>query len=418
MKTQKIAAIAAILLLNQGAFATDASYQTTTQITGGTFVDTMKQMSFLSHSIKDMLAPTSTLTMVHGNQKAVVSKESTEITDLDKECIFRIDTAKKTYTVTTFAEMRQAFANMPKQMEAMQAKMKESQAEKQGTPPPSNIKTSFDVKVNNTGVTKEVNGLNAQEQVVIMTMHVTVVPPAPTPGAPPPAPSDPTAPASIDYTITTDTWVAPDPPEVAALQEFDKRFGEKLMQGVDAKAMAEQWKQMGSSSNAAMAQLLGGKPGASDAMAQMAKEIAKLKGTRVMEITSMGGVGPAGAAGAPATGAPPTGSSVGGQIAGDTANQTASGEAAKESGKMGIFGNALTNSALGAFHRKKATPPPAAAAPAAAPAGAGTAGTQTVVLMSTTTQKTNFSEEPIPLSVFQVPAGFKKVESPMERMAK
>ena len=276
------------------------------------------------------------------------------------------------------------------------------------------------MKVNNTGVTKEVNGLNAQEQVVIMTMHVTMVTAGSTPGAPPP-PADPNTPASMDYTVTTDTWVAPDPPEIAALQDFDKRFGEKLMQGVDAKAMAEQWKQMSAGSNATMAQILGGKPGASDAMAQMAKEVAKLKGTRVMEITSMGGIGPAGApgaAGAAPAGAPPTGSSVGGQIASDTANQTASGEASKESGKMGIFGTALTNSTLGAFHRKKATPPPPPpAAPAATPGGSGATGTQTVVLMSTT-QKTNFSEEPIPLSVFQVPTGFKKVESPMAQMAK
>jgi len=195
------------------------------------------------------------------------------------------------------------------------------------------------------------------------------------------------------------------------------------MEGVDAKAMAAQWKQMGDSSNAAMAQILGGKPGASDAMAQMAKEVAKLKGTRVMEITSMGGVGPAGAPGTagapPPAGAPPSGSSVGGQIAGDTANQTAAGETSKESGKMGIFGTSLANSTLSAFHRKKATPPPAPApAAAATPAGSGAAGTQTVVLMSTTTQKTNFSEEPIPLSVFQVPTGFKKVESPMAQMAK
>ena len=106
MKTQKLAVIAAILLITQTAFAADASYQSTTQITGGTLVDTLKQVSFLSHSIKDMLAPTSTITMVHGNQKAVVQKDSTEITDLDKECIIRIDNVKKTYTVTTFADMR------------------------------------------------------------------------------------------------------------------------------------------------------------------------------------------------------------------------------------------------------------------------------------------------------------------------
>jgi hypothetical protein len=423
MNTRKATAIVALLLTNQLAFA-DASYQSTTQITGGSFVDTMKQMSFLSKSIKEMLAPTSTLTMVHGNQKAVVGKDTTEITDLDKECIIHIDNAKKTYTVMTFAEMRQMFANMPKQMEKMQAQMKQAQANQPIAQQPSNIKTSFDVKVNNTGATKVVNGLDAQEQVITMTMKVTMAsPPAPTPDQP----VDPNAPTSIDYTVTTDAWVAPDPPEIKEIAEFDIRMGQKMMQGVDMKAFAEQMKQMQESGNAAMAQVMGGKPGASDAMTQMAKEIAKLKGTRVLEITSMGGLAPAGAV--TATGAPgaaatpaPTGQSVAGQVATDTATQTATGEGSKAASKMGIFGNALGNSALSAFHRKKATPPPTpAGATATAPAAAGTPGApamQTVVLMATTSQKTNFSHEAVPLSVFQIPSGFKKVESPMANMAK
>jgi hypothetical protein len=269
MNTRKATAAIALLLMNQMAFA-DASYQTTTQITGGSFVETMKQVSFISKSVKEMLAPTSTLTMVHGNQKAVVSKDSTEITDLDKECIIRIDNVKKTYTVITFAEMRQAFLNMPKQMDKMQAQMKQAQANQPHPQQPSDIKTSFDVKVNNTGVTKVVNGLEAQEQVITMTMKVTMTnPPASNPGQP----VDPNAPTSIDYIVTTDTWVAPDPPEIKEIADFDLRMGQKLMQGVDMKAFAEQMKQMQAAGNAATAQLMGGKPGASEAMAQMAKEI-------------------------------------------------------------------------------------------------------------------------------------------------
>jgi hypothetical protein len=417
MNTRKATAVIALLLMSQMAFA-DASYQTTTQITGGSFVDTMKQVSFISKSIKEMLAPNSTLTMVHGNQKAVVSKDSTEITDLDKECIIRIDNVKKTYTVVTFAEMRQAFLNMPKQMDKMQAQMKQAQANQPHPQQPSDIKTSFDVKVNNTGVTKVVNGLEAQEQVITMTMKVTMTnPPAPTPGKP----VDPNAPTSIDYTVTTDTWVAPDPPEIKEIADFDLRFAQKLMQGVDMKAFADEMKQMQAAGNVATAQLLGGKPGASDAMAQMGKEIAKLKGTRVLEITSMGGLAPAGtaatASGSPAT-PPPSGQSVAGQVATDTASQTATGEASRATSKMGIFGNALGNSALSAFHRKKATPPPPPAAPltTAAAGSPGAPAMQTVVLMATTTQKTNFSQEPIPPSAFQIPAGFKKLPSPMANM--
>lgn len=414
MNTRKATAVIALLLTSQLAFA-DASYQSTTQITGGSLVDTIKRVSFLSKSVQDMLAPTSTLTMVHGNQKAVVSKDFTDITDLDKEYVIHIDNVNQTYTITTFAQMRQALANMPKQMDKMQAQIKQAQANQPHNAQPSDIKTSFDVKVNNTGAAKVVSGLNAQEQIITLTMHVTATnPPAPTPGQP----VNPNAPTSADYTVTTDAWVAPDPPEIKEIADFDVRMGQKLMQGVDMKAFAEQMKQMQATGNSAMAQMMGNKPGASDAMAQMAKEVAKIKGTRVLETTSMGGLVPAGTATAdsPATPTPtPSTQSVAAQVATDTTTQTAAGETTRESSKLGIFGTALNNSALGAFHRKKSTPPPPpAAATGAAP---GAPAMQNVVLMATTSQKSNFSHDPVSPSVFQIPTGYKKLESPIANMA-
>ena len=120
MNFRKVAALGVILLCSRLMFA-DASYQETTQITGGSMVAPIKSMGFLSKSMRDMFAPITTTTMVHGNQKAVVSKDSTEITDLDRETVTHIDNVHKTYSVVTFAQMRQAFENMPKQMEQAQA---------------------------------------------------------------------------------------------------------------------------------------------------------------------------------------------------------------------------------------------------------------------------------------------------------
>jgi hypothetical protein len=400
MNIRTLAALTVILLGNRFIYA-DASYQETTQVTGGSMVDSLKSVSFLSKSMSNAFAPMTTITMVHGNQKAVVGKDYTEITDLDRETITHIDTLHKTYTVVTFAQMRQAFANMPKQMEQAQEQAKEAQAQQAAQQPKTDLKTSFDVSAKNTGVTKEVNGLTAQEQVVTMQMHIT------DPNAPPTE-----AVNSMTYVITTDAWIAPDPPEVKEIQDFDMRMGQKLMAGVDMSA----WKaQMGQ--NAGMAQLFGGKPGSAEAMAQMGKELAKLKGTRVMEVTRMGGSGTGpGAAqntaqAAPAAPAPNDSGSVAGQVATDTAAQTAAGEASR----MGVLGSALGSSALGAFHRKKAATPPPAAAPAATTTTATADGTQTTtsaVLMETTTQKSNFSQETVPSTAFVVPAGFKKVESP------
>jgi hypothetical protein len=407
MGMYKVAAVGVILLVNQCLFA-DASFQSTYQITGGTLVDALKGQAFIGRAVGKMFAPTNTLTMVHGNQKAVVTKDSMEITDLDQESITHVDMAKKTYSVITFAQMRQAFANMPKQMDQAQTQMKQAQAQmkqQQGQMPANNLQTSFEVTAKNTGVSKVVNGVTAQEQLITMSMKVT----------------DPNAAAtnttsSMTYVVTTDVWIAPDPPAVKEIQDFDLRAAKKMMEGVDMSAFITSMK---ADSNAGMAGMFSSQPGAADAMAQMGKEMAKLKGTHVMEVTSVGGSGvgpntPSASAAAPSTSANSTGS-VAGQVATDTAAQTA----ASEAGKLGVFGSALGNSAMSALRRKKAAPAPTPApASTASATPAGTQSTQSAVLMETTNQETDFSMEAVPPSAFQVPNGFKRVASPYDQMGK
>ncbi|MDT7817178.1 MAG: hypothetical protein QOJ42_7094 [Acidobacteriaceae bacterium] len=376
MNLGKVAALGIILLASRFTFA-DASYQETTQITGGSMVAPLKSMGFLSKSLRDMLAPNTTTTMVHGNQKAVVGRDFTEITDLDKETVTHIDNLHKTYTVITFAQMRQAFQQMPKQMEQAQDKAKQDQAP-QPQQPKSDVKTSFDVSVKNTGATKQINGLTAQEQLVTLQMHATDPNAAATQG-----------PNAVTYVVTTDAWITPDPPEVKEIQDFDKRFGLKLMEGVDLSAFKAQMTR-NMSQNPGMSQLIAGKPGSADAMTEMAKEMAKLQGTRVMEVTRMGGsgTGPASAQNsepAPAATSPSNGS------------------------MAGMLGSALGGSALGGFHKKK--PQPASDTTTTTTNSDGTQ-TTSATLMETTVQRSNFSQAPVSSSNFEVPGGFKKVDTP------
>jgi hypothetical protein len=376
MTLGKVAALGIILLASPFTFA-DASYQETTQITGGSMMAPLKSMSFLSKSMRDALAPITTTTMVHGNQKAVVGKDSIEITDLDKETVTHVDTVHKTYTVVTFAQMRQAFQQVPKQMEQAQDKAK--QAPDQQAPPKSDVKASFDVSVKNTGVTKQVNGFTAQEQLVTLQMHATDANAPATQG-----------PSSATYTVTTDAWITPDPPEVKEIQDFDKRFGQKLMEGVDLSAFkAQMTRSMGQ--NPGMSQMFAGKPGSADAMAEMAKEMAKLQGTRVMEVTRMGGSG-TGPASAQNSDPPPAANS-----------NNSNGSMA------GMLGSALGGSALGAFHKKKTQP--ASDTPTTTTNADGTQ-TTSATLMETTVQRSNFSQAPVSASNFEVPAGFKKLDTP------
>jgi hypothetical protein len=383
MNLGKVAALGIVLLASRFTFA-DASYQETTQITGGSMMAPLKSMSFLSKSMRDMLAPITTTTMIHGNQKAVVGKDFTEITDLDKETVTHIDNLHKTYTVVTFAQMRQAFQQVPKQMQQAQDQAKQAPGQ-QPQQPKSDVKTSFDVSVKNTGVSRQINGLTAQEQLVTLQMHAT------DPNAPP------TQTNAVTYVVTTDAWITPDPPEVKEIQDFDKRFGQKLMEGVDLSAFKAQMTQMSSASqNPGMSQMFAGKPGSAEAMAEMGKEMAKLQGTRVMEVTRMGGsgTGPAGAQNSPQNS--------------DTA--PAAAPANSNGSVSGMLGSALGNSALGAFHRKKAAQP-ASDTTTTTTAADGTQTTSTI-LMETTVQKSNFSQAPVSSSNFEVPAGFKKVETP------
>ena len=383
MNLGKVAALGIVLLASRLTFA-DASYQETTQITGGSMVAPLKSMSFLSKSMRDAFAPTTTTTMIHGNQKAVVSKDFTEITDLDKETVTHIDNLHKTYTVVTFAQMRRAFQQVPKQMQQAQDQAKQAQGQ-QPQQPKSDLKTSFDVSVKNTGASKEINGLTAQEQLVTLQMHVT------DPNAPP------TQTNAVTYVITTNAWISPDPPEVKEIQDFDKRFGQKLMEGVDLSAFKAQMTQMHDmSQNPGMSQMFASKPGSAEAMAEMGKEMAKLQGTRVMEVTRMGGsgTGPAGA-----------------QNSAQNSDSAPAAAPTNSNGSVsGMLGSALGSSALGAFHRKKAAQP-ASDTTTTTTAADGTQTTSTI-LMETTVQKSNFSQAPVSSSNFEVPAGFKKVETP------
>jgi hypothetical protein len=400
MITRKLAAITGLLLTAEFAFA-DASYQTTSQVTGGQFVDNLRSVSFLSKQMEKAFAPTSHIVMVHGNQKADVSKDFTQIIDLDKGQMIFIDHNKKTYYILTFAQMAKQMANVSQQMQKVQQQSAQPQ-----TQPPQNIKIDFDTKVDNTGVTKVVNGFTAQEQIITVKMTATSTDPAAVP---------PGQPNSFTYTVTTDAWITPDPPEMKEIQDFDVRMAQKMMQGMDTSALMQQWKQNANNGNAAMAQMFGGHPGASEAMAQMAKETAKIKGTRILEVMSMGGDVPAQAGTANTTAAPSQPQSqqqgsVAGQVATDTATQTAAGE----SGRLGVVGSALANSTLSAFRRKKASTPPAAQTTTTSSAAtSGTASSpQKVVLMEMTEQKTNFSRDAVPSSAFQIPAGYKQVQLP------
>jgi hypothetical protein len=414
MSLTKIASLA--LLAGPLACYADSSYEHTTQITGGQLINTLKNIPFVGRQMKKLSEPMSEITMVHGNQKAIVSKDYTEIWDLDKEEITHIDNVKKTYSVITFADMRKMLAELPAKMQEMQDKMKQAQSQ-QKTPPPNTLKYDFTTDVKDTGQTQMVDKYNTRQQIMTMKMTVTDT-------------RDPQT--NIAYSMTTEIWTTPDvPAEMTEVQDFDKRFAAKLMQGTDTKEVMAQMQNLRTGGAAMMSTMFGAQPGAGDAFAQMGKEMAKIKGTRIIEITRMGGSGtgiqgqPDGQAGvAPSQS---SGQSVAGQVATDTTRNTSQAAASNTASHVGGLGGVALGSAMsgalgGVFAHKKAKPaappPDTTTTSAAAPAQAapGQVVTTDVTLMEMTTKTHDFSSETVPGSVFQVPAGFKQVESQMQQM--
>jgi hypothetical protein len=377
--------IALSLLAAPLAGRADSSYEHSTQLTGGQLVNSMKNLGFFSKQMRSLTDPVTERTMIHGNQKAIVSKDYTEIWDLDKEVIIHIDNARKSYSVMTFADMRKMIEEMPAKMAQMQEQMKQQQAKaqpQQGQAPamPPNLKFDFTVDVKDTGLTKAIETYNAKQQIMTMKMTVTDT--------------------NITYDFTDEIWTTPDvPAEMKEARDFDMRFGQKLMQGEDVKDLLGTMAGMRNGGQMAMAQMFGSQPGAADAFAQMEKEMAKIKGTRLVEITRMGGSG---------TG---MNDQQGSANNGSGSNGQGNNNSSDQGTHVGSPGSMLGGALMNAWHKKKAQQQDSQQA--ATPPPPGPPGE--VTLMEMTAQTHNFSGGPVPDSVFQVPAGYKQVQSPLEQ---
>jgi hypothetical protein len=262
---------------------------------------------------------------------------------------------------------------MKQQIEAAMQKAKEQQKEQQqkSQPPssdqPSTTDVKFQVHVKNTGQSKDVSGLSANESILTMNMDAT----------------DKSSGQTGSMAITNDMWLAEEIPGYDEVKEFYRKFALKMgtvLSSAVSPAMLAQYR------------------GAGQGMADMAEEMSKLKGTPVLQVMRMGmttdGKPLPAASEAPL---PPSDASPPMPSAGEVAQESATSAIAS---KLSPFGG------LGGFgHKKKADPPPADPNAAATPAAQPTSS----VLMETNTQLGSFSRT-VNEASFVVPAGFKQIQ--------
>jgi RPA family protein len=342
----------------------DFTYTETIQVTGGSMLGLMKMAGAFSRQARQAGDPVVSTVAVKGNRMAHIGPDRTEIIDLDAETITTIDTLKRQYSVMTFEQMK-------RQIEAAAAKMKEQQQKSQPASPqqPSTTDVTFKVHVRNTGQGKDVAGLDTKEAIMTMSMDAT----------------DKSSGQTGSLAITNDMWLTPSIPGYEEVAEFYRKFALK-MGTVFSSAI-----------NPAM---LAQYQGAGKGMAQMTEEMAKLKGTPILQVMRMGMTAdgqPLPAASEAPLPPPPAGPTM--PSAGEVAQQSASSAIAS---KLGGFG-------LGGFgHKKKADPPPA---DTATDSGSSTGAAQPAssVLVETSTQMGAFSRT-VNEANFAIPVGFKLVQ--------
>ena len=360
----KRVALLLALILPTTLYATDYTYQQTTQLTGGSLMQMMKSVGFISSQARHMGDPIVSTIYLKDNRLANVSPESIEIIDLDKETITHVDVQKKTYTVMTFDQMKQAMANARAQMEKQQP----AQPAAQPAPDPNaqNVKMSFDVKVRKTGAQKQISGLDSSEAILTMTMTAT----------------DTQSQQSGAMAITNDMWMVPAIPGYDQVRDFYRRMAMKM---VDSNTIA-----LGYDFNKMLAQ----HPGAGMALGDMAKEMQKLDGVPIMQVMRMGTT--TNGQPLPAASEAPTPATPAGPSAGDVA-------------KQGMASALTSHFGFGGFGKKKQDPPP----PDPNQNAAQTQPTS-AILMETQISTSNFSSAPVDPSHFDIPAGYKLVQPPVQ----
>jgi hypothetical protein len=204
---------------------------------------------------------------VKGDRKSSLTDASGQIVDLKEEKIYEVDVKKKSYKVTTFAELRQ-------QMEAARKKAEEEARKAQASgsgggnaapekkdPNAKEVEVDFNIK--DTGEKKTINGFDTHQ--VVMTITVRE--------------KGKTLEQSGGLMLTSDIWLTK---EIAAMKEiadFDLRYAKALagpmVEGVSADQMAQ-----------AMAMY----PGLKDAMVRMSAENVKLTGTPILTTVTVDAV--------------------------------------------------------------------------------------------------------------------------------
>jgi hypothetical protein len=197
----RIRLISAVIVFTAASALADSTIEQKTQVhIGGAFGGMINSLGG-----KATHEGLTTTTAIKGNRKLNRTGDRGELIDLDAEKVYNLDFANKTYTVTTFDELRRRF----EESQARSEKHSE-RAKKEDQPQGPEWEIDFDMR---SGKKKEtINGWDTHEEIATVTVHE----------------KGKKLEESGGYVLTSDMWMGPRLEAMRELGEFERRYMQKV----------------------------------------------------------------------------------------------------------------------------------------------------------------------------------------------
>jgi hypothetical protein len=208
---------------------------------------------------------TTSTVAVKGDRKATMNDATGQIVDLAEEKVYDLDLKKKSYTVTTFAELRRRMEEARRKADenARKEAAREKEKEKPAAADPNAKQVEVDFDIKNTGEKKAINGFDTHQAVMTITVRE----------------KGKTLEQGGGMVMTSDMWLAPKIPAMKEVIDFDMRYAQKLYGAMVTGVSAEQ-----------MATAMAMYPMMKDALGKMSAEGGKIEGTPIQTTITMDAV--------------------------------------------------------------------------------------------------------------------------------
>ena len=201
-----------------------------------------------------------TTVAVKGDRKVSTSDQNGQIVDLAEEKVYNLDMRRKTYTVMTFAEIRQRMEEARKKAEADAAKAAASEKPADAPPNQQGKEIEVDFSVKETGQKKATNGFDTRQAIMTIVFRE----------------KGRTLEQSGGLVVTSDIWLAPRIAAMSEIADFELRYARALQGPMVTGASAEE-----------MAAALAMYPMLREGLARMRDEAVKLEGTAILTTTTI-----------------------------------------------------------------------------------------------------------------------------------